>query len=92
MQYPTLSRIAKDYLAIQGSAVPSERAFSGGGITGVAHRSSLKPQTFEALQMLKGAYHNGHILAALEAELAVIPEWETVDNTTDGDDGFSSNV
>jgi hypothetical protein len=34
VKYPTLSRIALDYLAIQGSATlcdSSERAFSGGG-------------------------------------------------------------
>ncbi|KIK36412.1 hypothetical protein CY34DRAFT_50618, partial [Suillus luteus UH-Slu-Lm8-n1] len=56
VQYPTVSRIAKDYLAIQGSAVASERAFSSGGITGTAHRGSLQPTTFEALQLLKSAY------------------------------------
>ncbi|KIK36238.1 hypothetical protein CY34DRAFT_94733, partial [Suillus luteus UH-Slu-Lm8-n1] len=48
IQYPTISRIAKDYLAIQGSAVASERAFSSGGITGTARRSCLQPATFEA--------------------------------------------
>ena len=37
LEYPTLSRMACDYLAIQGSATPSERAFSGGGITGTAN-------------------------------------------------------
>ncbi|KIK32072.1 hypothetical protein CY34DRAFT_55025, partial [Suillus luteus UH-Slu-Lm8-n1] len=56
IQYPTLSRIAKDYLAIQGSAVASERAFSSGGITGTARRNCLLPTTFEALQLLKSGY------------------------------------
>jgi hypothetical protein len=28
----------------------------------------LTPEIFEALQILKGAYHNGHITAAAEAE------------------------
>jgi len=30
IQYPTLSRMAHDYLAIQGSVTRSERAFSSG--------------------------------------------------------------
>ncbi|KZT27265.1 hypothetical protein NEOLEDRAFT_1061268, partial [Neolentinus lepideus HHB14362 ss-1] len=33
VQYPVLAWMARDYLAIQGSAVTSERAFSSGGIT-----------------------------------------------------------
>jgi hypothetical protein len=70
IQYPTISRIAKDYLAIQGSAVASERAFSSGGITGTARRSCLQPATFEALQLLKSAYRQGHISATSQAEFA----------------------
>lgn len=57
-QYPTISRIAKDYLAIQGSAVASERVFSSDGITGTTRRNSLLPTTFEALQLLKSAYRH----------------------------------
>jgi hypothetical protein len=67
LEYPTLSRMACDYLAIQGSATPSERAFSGGGITGTANRNRLSVATFEALQILKSAYRNGHITAADDA-------------------------
>jgi hypothetical protein len=59
--------MARDYLAIQGSATPSERAFSGGGITGTLNRNSLSVSSFEALQLLKSAYWNGHIAAAVEA-------------------------
>jgi hypothetical protein len=59
--------MACDYLAIQGSATPSERAFSGGGITGTANRNRLSVRTFEALQILKSAYRNGHITAADDA-------------------------
>ncbi|KDR79674.1 hypothetical protein GALMADRAFT_40714, partial [Galerina marginata CBS 339.88] len=55
-QYPTLSRMARDYLAIQGSATPSERAFSSGGTTGTAKRNKLSVEAFEALQLLKSAY------------------------------------
>jgi hypothetical protein len=70
IQYPTISRITKDYLAIQGSAVASERAFSSGGITGTARRSCLQPATFEALQLLKSAYRQGHISATVQAEFS----------------------
>jgi hypothetical protein len=59
--YPTWAHMARDYLAIQGSATPSEHAFSGGGNTGTAHRNCLTPDAFEALQLLKSAYRNGHI-------------------------------
>ena len=55
--------MARDYLAIQGSATPSERAFSSGGTTGTAKCNHLKPTTFEALQLLKSAYRNGHLAA-----------------------------
>jgi hAT family C-terminal dimerisation region len=67
VQYPTLSKMARDYLAIQGSATPSERAFSSGGTTGTAKRNRLKPDAFEALQLLKSAYRNGHLAADKEA-------------------------
>jgi hypothetical protein len=62
-----LRRIARDYLAIQGSATPSERAFSSGGITASPRRSSLSNDTFEALQILKSTYRNGHAAAADQA-------------------------
>jgi hAT family C-terminal dimerisation region len=59
--------MARDYLAIQGSATPSERAFSSGGTTGTAKRNRLKPEVFEALQLLKSAYRNGHLSADNDA-------------------------
>jgi hypothetical protein len=66
-RYPTLMRMARDYLAIQGSATPSERAFSSGGITDTARRNRLLPSLFEALQVLKSAYRNQHITALHQA-------------------------
>ena len=60
--------MAWDYLAIQGSATPSERAFSSGGTTGTAKRNRLKPEAFEALQLLKCAYRNRHLAADKEAQ------------------------
>jgi hypothetical protein len=60
--------MACDYLAIQGSSVPSERAFSSGGLTDTSLHNRLSPATFEALQILKSAYRNGHVGAAQEAK------------------------
>ena len=60
--------MARDYLAIQGSSVPSEQAFSSGGLTGTSLHNCLTPATFEALQILKSAYRNRHISATQEAE------------------------
>jgi hypothetical protein len=65
-----MAKIAKDYLPIQGSAVPSERAFSSSGITATARRNALLPETFGALQVLKSAYRQGHMSAVTQAELA----------------------
>ena len=55
--------MARDYLTIQGSATPSDRAFSSGGTTGTAKRNHLTPEAFEALQLLKSAYRNVHLAA-----------------------------
>jgi hypothetical protein len=60
--------MARDYLAIQGSATPSERAFSSGGLTGTKRWNRLNPNVFESLQLLKSAYRNGHVSAASNAE------------------------
>ncbi|KIJ55941.1 hypothetical protein M422DRAFT_95683, partial [Sphaerobolus stellatus SS14] len=55
-EYPTLACIARDYLTIQGSAVPCERCFSSSGLTGTNRCNRLLPKTFEGLQILKNAY------------------------------------
>ena len=60
--------MACDYLAIQGSSVPSEQAFSSGGLTGTSLHNRLTPAVFEALQILKSAYKNHHVSATQEAE------------------------
>ena len=62
-----LKRISRDYLAIQGSATPSEQAFSSGGITDSAHHNRLTTEVFGALQILKSAYRNSHIAAVHQA-------------------------
>ena len=60
--------MAHNYLAIQGSATPLERAFSSGGTTRTAKCNCLSVDAFEALQLLKSAYQNAHIGTHLEAE------------------------
>ncbi|WOL03478.1 hypothetical protein Cni_G12198 [Canna indica] len=49
LKYPTLQRIARDFLAIPISTVASEAAFSTSGRVVSAHRSRLHPNTLEAL-------------------------------------------
>jgi hypothetical protein len=57
-RFPTLSRMAKDFLAAPGTSVPSESAFSGGRHTVTDFRGSLNPNTIRALQCLKSWYKN----------------------------------
>jgi hypothetical protein len=63
-----LAWMARDYLAIQGSASPSERAFSQGGLTDTKWHNHLSPAAFAVLQLLKSGYCNGHIQAVQQAE------------------------
>lgn len=86
-QYPTLARIARDYLAIQGSAVASERAFSSGALTATLRRNRMTPEMFEALQILKGAYRNGHLSAEKEV-LARMIEYLDFSFAADEDPDF----
>ena len=62
-----MRHIAQDYLPIQGSATPLKRTFSSAGVTDAVHWGSLLTKTFEACQILKSAYCNGHIAAVDEA-------------------------
>jgi hypothetical protein len=75
--------MARDYLAIQGSATPSERAFSSGGTTGTAKRNRLKPDVFEALQLLKSGYRNRHLAADKEAHKHVLSIVDSEDDMPD---------
>ncbi len=85
-RYPTLKKIAQDYLAIQGSATPSERAFSSGSITDCSQRNRLQPYVFEGLQLLKSAYRNGYISATTQAGQHKEALLESLDSGTDDDD------
>ena len=53
--FPTLFKIAMDYLPIQASSVPSERVFSSSAETDTKKRNRIHPILMEALQMLKFA-------------------------------------
>jgi hypothetical protein len=52
---PTWASLARDYLPIMSTSVPSERAFSSAGVTITKRRNRLKGDVVEALQVLKGA-------------------------------------
>jgi hypothetical protein len=69
-RYPTLANIALDILPCAASSVPTEHAFSGGGITADKRRSRLDVDKFEELQIMKHAWRP-HIqdLAAMNSEL-----------------------
>lgn len=51
--YPTLFRMAMDYLPIQASSVPSEHVFSSSAETITKRRNRISPALMEALQMAK---------------------------------------
>jgi hypothetical protein len=59
--FPTLFRIAMDYLPIQASSVPSERIFSSSSETDTRKRNRIHPILMEALQMLKLALKKGRM-------------------------------
>lgn len=78
--------MARDYLAIQGSATPSEHTFSSGGITDCSRRNRLQPNIFEALQLLKSAYQNGHITATTQASFHTEDFIRSLDQVIDSSD------
>lgn len=63
-KYPILTRMARDVLAISTSSVASEYAFSIGGRIITSFRSSLAPETMEALVCLQDWYHREGNLAS----------------------------
>lgn len=52
-RYPILSAMAKDYLTVQASSVPSERAFSSAGNLVTSKRGRLKGETIRMVEFLK---------------------------------------
>jgi hypothetical protein len=59
--FPTLFKVAMDYLPIQASSVPSERVFSSSAETDTKKRNRIHPVLMEALQMLKFALKKGRL-------------------------------
>jgi len=56
--YPTLCRIAINFLACPASSVPCERLFSGGGKIATKCRAQLGVAHFKELQVMKFAWRN----------------------------------
>lgn len=81
-----MRRITRDYLPIQGSATPLERTFSSAGVTDAVHWGSLSTKTFEAHQILKSAYCNGHIAAVDEAGKHIDALIVALDDISEEDD------
>ena len=59
--------MARDYLAIQGSSVASERAFSSAGLTDDIRRNHTETEAFGKMQVLKYAYRINFLSASEEA-------------------------
>ena len=51
--YPTIFKIAMDYLPVQASSVPCERVFSSSGETDTKKRNRIALELMEALQIRK---------------------------------------
>ena len=56
--YPTLHRIALNYLPCQASSVPCKHLFSAGGEIATKRQAQLGAEQFEELQMMKFAWRN----------------------------------
>ena len=82
--------MARDYLPIQGSSTPSERAFSNASLTDSKQRNRLAPDMFEALQILKSGYRHGHMTAPVETELHDTMASVLGDQDADTDDILTS--
>ncbi|KAJ7465580.1 hypothetical protein FB451DRAFT_964438, partial [Mycena latifolia] len=52
------SMLASDYLAVQGSAMVSQRAFLNWSLSVTPHHNRLAPDMFQTLQLLKSAACN----------------------------------
>jgi len=52
-KYPHIAKMARCYLAVPGSSVPSERVFSTAGDIVTAKRSTLSPENVDILVFLK---------------------------------------
>ena len=62
--FPTIFRIAMDYLPIQASAVPCERVFSSSAETDTKKRNRISPALMEALQVLKFSLKKDRLISS----------------------------
>ena len=62
--FPTIFRIATDYLPIKASAVPCERVFSSSAETDMKKRNRISPALMEALQVLKFSLKKDHLISS----------------------------
>lgn len=59
--FPTIFRIAVDYISVQATSVPAERVFSSAAETDTRRRNRISPHLFEALQMLKYSFKSDRL-------------------------------
>jgi hypothetical protein len=87
-RYPTLRRIALDFLPCQASSVPCEHLFSGGGEIATKRRARLGAQRFEELQMMKFAWRNniGDLAAWNSAQVEEVDELKEFEDFLLGDE------
>ncbi|KAF8430929.1 hypothetical protein L210DRAFT_3416878, partial [Boletus edulis BED1] len=84
VRFPTVFRIAMDFLPIQASAMLCEQVFSSSTETDMKKRNWISPLLMEALQMLKFARKQDHInftdgwITSQKDMLHVQPEGETL--------------
>jgi hypothetical protein len=64
--FPVLSKIARDYLAVQGSSVPSEEVFSGEVDLVTPDRNSLSEDTISMSMSLKDWIDNPTVESRLD--------------------------
>ena len=89
MRFPLWASLAKDYLAIMGSSVLSERAFLSARITITKRRNGLQADIVEALQFLKCLIQKDLIYCEPQPSLMLELEYGNVledDGTTNNND------
>jgi hypothetical protein len=86
--YPTLRRVALDFLPCQASSVPCERLFSGGGEIATKRRARLGAEHFEELQMMKFVWRNniGDLVAWNSAQVEEVDELKEYEDLLMGDE------